>query len=456
MSMATINRFIHLFSDAFEALPVEVPMHEVERLAMIVHSAMENKRRAYHTSGHVFDMCADMNSRQVLAALFHDVVYYQLDNGFPQQAAAMLEPIVHQDNGSLILRDIDSNDTALQLCADIFGFEPGQVLPLFSGMNEFLSAVVAVRLLQPYLSMPDLLAIVACIEATVPFRGIDAEGRDMPHALADRVRVQCRKYSGLLSLQEVESHVAEVLHEAVKIANRDVAGFAESNPGKFLSGTWLLIEESNAPLAAVGVYTLQDYRGALSRMETFLAGLNPAHIFNQYDGFPDDAEFARLKDVARQNIAFVCEFLGAKIATIAIIEAMALATGGNCPVSMFLGDVRSADGSRPDRAEDFLPPASTAADVNPALLGVLEKGRAQELTSDLISSPFTAFMYRCLGRAGTLRASDQAKRMFAGELTGHEFLASLDRDMLRGMIGACARIAISRRELLQKLESSLF
>jgi hypothetical protein len=454
MIIANINRFIQLFADAFGALHTDVSMHEIEHLAMLVHSAMENKHRAYHASGHVFHMCEGMNPRQVLAALFHDVVYYQLDGGFPHQAATLLEPVVRHENDALVLEAIAGHDTALQLCADIFGFKPGQTLPLFGGMNEFLSAAVAVRLLQPHVPLCDLIAIVACIEATVPFRGIDPEGRDFPFLLAGRIREQSRKLPGPLSHEEIEQHVAQAMLDAIQIANRDVDGFAEPNPGKFLSVTWQLIEESNAPLATVGVYTLQDYRGALSRMEKFLSGLNPENIFHQYGHFPDAAEFARLNEAARKNLALSCEYLGAKIASIAVIEALAMETGGNCPVSMFLGDIHSPYG-KPDRVEDHLPAVNTAADIKPELLQVLEQGRAQESNNDLTSSPLTTFIYRCLGHEASLQALQQSKRMFAGGLPALEFLKSLNPGMIRAITDACAKIAISRRESLLQLQSKL-
>jgi hypothetical protein len=451
MNISTINRFIQLLADAFRALRADVSMHEIERLAMLVHSAMENKRRAYHSSNHVFHMCEGMNPRQVLAAVFHDVVYYQLDGGFPQQAAALLEPIVRNENGALVLNAIGTHDTALQLCADIFGFKPGQALPLFGGMNEFLSAAVAARLLQPHLQMCDLIAIIACIEATVPFRGKDAAGRDFAFLLAGRIREQSRTLLKTLSDEEIERHVAQVMLDAIKIANRDVDGFAEPNPGKFLSATWQLIEESNAPLVAVGVYTLQDYRGALARMEKFLGGLNPKNIFHHYGHYPDDAEIARLNEAARKNLAFSCDYLGAKITSIAIIEALALETGGNCPVSMFLGDIHSPHG-KPDRVEDFLPPVNFVTELKSRLLLVLEQGRAQESSSDLTHSPLTAYIYRYMGHEGSLQALQQSKRMFAGELSALEFLKSLNPEMIKAITDACAHIAISRREALQKLQ----
>ncbi len=454
MTIATINRFIQLFADAFRALPAAVPMQDIERLAMFVHGAMENKHRAYHTSSHVFFMCRSMGPRQVLAALFHDVVYYQLDGGFPKQATPLLEPVVRNEHGKLVLNPLAPDDTALQLCADIFEFQSGQILPLFGGMNEFLSAVVAIRLLEPYVAMRDLIAIAGCIAATVPFCGPDTQGRSYAHVLADRIRGQCQKLLPTLPAEDIERHVVQAMREAIKIANRDVAGFAESNPGKFLSATWQLIEESNAPLADIRVYTLQDYRNALARMEKFLAGLNPDYIFRQYDDYPDNATLSKLNVAARKNLAFSLDYLGAKLTSVAIVESLALETGGNCPVSMFLGDIRSPFG-KPDRIEDFLPSTPPAPDIQPQLLQVLEQGRAQASSTDLNASPLTAFIYRTIGHEGIQRATQQSKRLFAGELSALGFLQSLDQAMIRTIVVACANIAISRRETLLQLHGKL-
>ncbi|MBL6985473.1 MAG: hypothetical protein ISR72_00260, partial [Methylobacter sp.] len=238
------------------------------------------------------------------------------------------------------------------------------------------------------------------------------------------------------------------------IANRDVGGFAESNSMVFLSSTWLLIEESNALLADVGVYTLQDYRGALFRMEKFLNGLKAEVIFQRYANEPDEVEYIRLTDAARRNIRFSYDFLGVKLTSIAIIEALALITGGDCPVSMFLGDIRSPYGA-PDRVEDFLPVVNTVADINTELLQVLEEGRAQKSCKDLTESPLTAFMYRFLGHEGTQYALQQSKRMFAGELQAFDFIKELNFDMISAIIVACAQIAISRRDALINLQGTL-
>jgi hypothetical protein len=49
--IATINRFISLFDQAFQGLSCPVSMVDAERLAIVVHHSMDSKTRAYHTAG---------------------------------------------------------------------------------------------------------------------------------------------------------------------------------------------------------------------------------------------------------------------------------------------------------------------------------------------------------------------------------------------------------------------
>ncbi len=454
MAISTINRFISLFDTSFRELSTSVCMAETERLAMLVHHAMESTQRVYHKSGHVFGLCEGMGPLQVLAALFHDIVYYQLDQGFPQHCRYWLRDVTREVGDTLVLQPIPEDDTALSLCAQLFDFAPGQVLPLYGGMNEFLSAVVAARLLQPHVGVAELIAVVACIEATVPFRAPDSQGHTAPQRLAQRVFQTYRDHVDSADTPAAQAFADRVVWDAVALTNRDVGSFAEADPGLFLSNTWLLIEESNAPLAVAGMYTVQEYRLGLSRMEGFLRRLNPNHVFHQYKGQPSAREFADLCATARNNIGFATDFLGAKIASIAIVEALALCTGTDAPIAMFLGEIRSAYG-RPERVEDHLPAVPPKADVNPELLRSFEKGRTLESNNDLTASPITAFVYRYVGHQGTLDMLALAREMFEGQRTPLAFLQALDRVMVCAIVRGCAQIALSRREALQTLEQSL-
>ncbi|OYT92128.1 MAG: hypothetical protein CFE43_10385 [Burkholderiales bacterium PBB3] len=454
MAISTVNRLITLFDDAFKGLSRPISIAESERFAVLVHQSMNSKRRVYHRVEHVFPMCVDMQPIQVLAALFHDVVYFQLDGGFPPGTQHLLQDVASEHLGDLTLHAGLPEDTAFQVCVALFNFQAGQTLPPYGGTNEFLSAVVAARLLAPHLDLESLIAIVACIEATIPFRAPSALGETAADILAKRVAQQHQLWLAPADASATPAFVGTALRAAVALGNRDVSGFAKSDPGVFLSSTWLLIDESNAQLANPGVYSVQEYRGALVRMASFLAGLDATTIFQCYQDSPGREDIANLAATARRNIDFACEFLDAKITSIAIIEALVLCTGRDCPISMFLGDIR-CEGGRPDRVEDFLPEIPLTQLVNDELLNVFEKGRPLESNNDLTASPLTAFIYRCLGHIGAQKAFVQAQQMFAGALEPQAFLQGLRMDMVLGILQACAQIAFSRRAALLDLAASL-
>src|SRR5690606_24796655 len=107
-------------------------------------------------------------------------------------------------------------------------------------------------------------------EMTIPFRSGIAGRPDPAEALAERVRAWNQARGLGLDAAQIDGIVAD----AVGLGNQDVGGFAEVNSGEFLANTWLLIEESNVQLAAVGVYSIRDYRSALARMDRFLDTLD--------------------------------------------------------------------------------------------------------------------------------------------------------------------------------------
>lgn len=448
---STINRFIELFTEAFAGLSVDISAHTIEDLATLVDQSMTEGRRRYHRPPHIFDLAVGLSPHATLAALFHDVVYWQLDDGFPVRAESLLLPILRYENERFVLRKPEVEDPLLAMCIALFGFEAEGELKLLGGMNEFLSAIVAVKLLQAHLSLPDLLTVAACIEATVPFRGPLADGTDIFDARAQRLAVVNDLWKAGMSAADLQ----KAMTDAVILANRDVASFSESDPGRFLAATWLLIEESNAPLKEADIYSIRDYRGALVRMEGFLRSLDADHVFHRYSDTPSASELAALRTATRSNLTFGCHYLGIKILGVAIVEALALATGGDCPISLFLGELHAEDGITP-HVEDFLPPRE-AARAEPAgadLLRVLEQGRAWESDADLNHSPISAFVYRSLGFDQSQKALADARRLFAGDCTPLAFLRvvdAMDPRPVPALITACAQIATSRADDLEAL-----
>ena len=456
MAISTINRIINLFDMAFRNLMVEVPMQEVERFAILIQQSMSGKKRAFHTTKHVFNLSEGMKPVQVLAALFHDVVYCQLDDGLPEQTTTLLQGVTRTENAALLLNEIKPGDRITAMCAEIFDFSAGQILPPQRGMNEFLSATLAVRILQHHLTEAHLIAIAACIELTIPFRAPDERGQTAAQVLAQRVQARCSNPGAGISLSEQETtrFVKTVVTDAVIFANRDLSGFTDANPGRCLSNTLLLIEESMPHFAALSFSSIQEYRDALLRMDAFLSKLNPKLVCQTFDSVPEANAKLDMDAAVAKNIAFSRDYLAAILASMAIIEALALSTGTDCPIGMFLGD-SSQSLNEPDQIEELLPVPPAGQPVNADLLHLFENDHLLDSINDLTASPLTEFVYRFLGQAGTQHALEQAKQMFDGQMSTRVFLQSLDRDMVRAIVRACAEIAVSRRDALLNLEQSL-
>ena len=121
---------------------------------------------------------------------------------------------------------------------------------------------------------------------------------------------------------------------------------------------------------------------------------------------------------------------------------------------MFLGDIRSS-GEPPERVEDYLPPGPDNPHLDAQMLEVLEQGRPGDTSNDLVVSPLTAYIYRCLGLHGCMQALETSKRMVLGQIAPRAFLHSLQPAMLRTIIEACMHIAVSRRSALQQIHALL-
>lgn len=447
-----------LFDQAFRDLSLVVPMAEVERMARLVNQSMTATTRTFHNAKHVFNICEGMKPLQVLAALFHDVVYYQVDKGFPAVAATLLQGVTRAEGDGLILQPAESGDKSVPLCIDIFGFPPGMCLSPYAGLNEFLSAVVACRLLQPFLKDTDLVTVVACIAATIPFRMLDAKGQSAADKLAQRLRAYVDKPGHELagSAAEAAAFVKTVVTDTVTLANRDVGGFTDANPRHCLSNTWLLLKEANPALQSAGVFGLQAYREALQRSDAFLAQLKPARVCQSYADYPSAAVRLALDLAIQKNLAFSRDYLAVELCFIAIIEALARETGGDCPVALLLGEGGPLAGMA-DLAEDDLPTPLVLPASDAGLLAQLEHDHdsAPDAINDLCVSPLKPWVYRCMGQAGTEQTLMLAQRMFAGTLPAHDFLQTLDRTLLQTIIDVCQQIAPSRRQALLRLASDL-
>jgi hypothetical protein len=452
MTESPIHQIINLLNNSLKELGYKVVESEVERIGILIFLAMEGERRKFHNSKHVLDICYQMTPLQTLAGLFHDVIYYQIDKDFPPQTAELLLEFVNVKNESIFITDaffeieVDENSMIVfEICLTIFGFKRGQKLEIHGGQNEFLSALVGALLLANHLTIKQLITVIICIEATIPFRKADENGQTPYHKAEKNLEILAKEYDFLLT--EIEKN--EIIRQAVGLANRDVANFAAQDVGKFLDGTWTLLPESHAHLWYGGVYTVTNYRIALSRMEGFFSILQPDVIFDQHNNFPDSITYNNLIAQARKNIAIGYEYIGVKLLPIAIIEAAAMLTGGDAPLSFFMGDVRIYGLENAKRVEDFLPEITeNHKDITPEVYHLLEFGRTTATSFDLQNSPLASFIYKKIGALACKNSLVLAKLFFKQEILPYNFLQQLDRSITIPILRACSNLAETRKQKL--------
>jgi len=293
----------------------------------------------------------------------------------------------------------------------------------------------------------DLLITTASIEATIPFRGKNDDGL-WP---SDVLRVRVAQTNEEFSLGLDERTIDETVKTAVRFANRDVNNFAEHDVGRFLDNTWKLLPETNPTLRMSGLYSIANYRIALQKMEGFLRTLKPDTIFCRYKDAPPEQEYNDLVKLAQRNVAVARDYLGIKLLSAALLEALAQLTGGDAPVSLFMGDINALEEG--ERIEDYLPavPSRAEGSIQKTLYDLLAVGRASSSSFDLKNSPLSLFIYASLGDEGYAERLVSAKKMFEGAVSQRDFLDGFPRDLAAAVAYACGEMAFTRKESLAAL-----
>lgn len=426
-----LDQCTQILTKALHDLDVTAAQSTVSEIANLIIQAMSGPWRQYHTPQHVFDVCNSSDPIEVLAALFHDVVYVQVDGHIHLNVLYYLVPYIRQEGRKIIIRhplDMPKSLDA-EVVMSIFGVMPGQTLPCQSGQNEFLSALVAARVLRPLLPLDIIAQVVTCIEATIPFRLPEAKGVSPIESLHQRLLKTCDRFSLGLSPQDIH----HALLRAVRLANRDVSGFATASPGEFLDNTWRLLPESNHALKNNFSYTVRDYRTALQKMEIFLNYLSPSVIFHQFHEEPGPQTYQAWIEAAQYNLAVGRLYTGSKLLTIAILEALATRYSIDTQLSTLMGDLPSKQ-NRPPRLSDFLPkvaePYRPCTDVERDVMAFLEFGRKRDIDYDIPNSPLSSFLVQELGFNEIKQQLVEAKRFFHGELSPEQFLAGFRSDVI--------------------------
>lgn len=434
---------LQLFQTALDKLQVCYTSEQLEIWMLGIHYAMTGRSRNFHQLDHVLDVGRGLQPTQVIAALYHDVAYFQVDQGFTPAVQQKIRDVLVMRDGRFYATS-EPGDARVRLVREIFDFPPGQELNVFGGLNEFLSAVVAIRDLGALLSDIQVAAVAACIRATIPFQGPDPSEKTFPMRIASTIeRIATRE-----KWECTPEMIHNMVRQAVELGNADVANFGDGDLSVFLDNTWKLLPEANPSLHSLGAYTIKSYRSSLQKMEGFMSQLDPGLVFHEFQGFPEPQTYAGMKQRAEQNIKQAVEYLRAKLVTIAILEGIAEFTGGDAPIVLLAGASKEEEPSSM-QIHDFLgEPHSYRVDdfngINEIVYRVLKVGRISATHFDSKASPLAAFIYAVLGTSTLEKCFDAARKTFKGELSWMDFLKSFPDSLVREMVEAVATISVVR------------
>jgi hypothetical protein len=434
---------------AIKELEGQVEHTQLERIAELIIATMAGPWRYFHTPEHIFEVGESGDAVEVLAALFHDLVYVQVDQGVSINISRHIAPFIKEIRGELVIFPENElpKDQMFELAATIFGFAPNQSLSPFAGQNEFLSAVIAAKSLEPFLKPSAIAEILACIEATIPFRSNSSTGLTCSEILYQRLVAANFQFN--LGLKD--SEMVEAVKRAVRLSNRDVENFATQHSAHFLDNTWNLLPETNHQLTNSNSYTVRGYRTSLQKMEGFISFLKPEVVFHHFQGYPDEESFAELVARTKKNLEVAKLYLGIKLTTIALLEALSCRIGLDIPISTMMGEL-PAYGQKVAGLEHYLPTVNSrynaGSPIENEVFELLDKGRSQESAYDLKNSPLATFIVKSAGFEHSQSLLIRAKEFFKGDIEAEDFLKDCHPDIVAAITQAVAQLFDTRKAAL--------
>jgi hypothetical protein len=421
--------------------------------AELIIQTMSGPWRYFHTSEHIFEVGGSSDAIEILAALFHDLVYVQVDQGVSVNISRRIAPFVKEIDGELVILSHSQlvPDRVFDMVAQIFNFAPEQTLQPTAGQNEFLSAVIGAKCLEHALPLSVIAEVTACIEATIPFRS-KLNGKTAGECLCDRLSITNEQFGFGWS----EENLHGIVQRAVRLANRDVENFAYPSSADFLDNTWNLMPETNHDLISANSYTVSGYRLSLQKMEGFMYFLKPEVVFQRYLNEPDLSTYQSAINRTQKNLEVARLYLGSKLLSIAIIEALSQRLGQDIPLATMMGELPGR-GLPIARLENFLPsvshPVSTTTTLEQEVLNLLEMGRSKSSSYDVKNSPVATYIIKSLGFAESQRLLMQAKEYFKQNLSREEFLSLCDRTVLNSIVQAVLKVFESRIAAINQLNA---
>ena len=433
---------------AAEKLGFPIDNLEITKIAKLIVQNMSGTWRYFHNLDHIFKVGKSDDALEVLAALFHDLIYVQVDGKIHFNLSYYLAPYIREESqNSFIIRDSYElpQDSLFEIVTSIFGLQPGQVLSRLQGQNEFLSALAAAKILEPFFPPNILARIVTIIEATIPFRPLSEEGLTPCYALYQRLHKTNNLFNLGLSLEELE----ETIKQSVRLTNRDVSNFASENTADFLDNTWILLLETNHSLANAHSYTVKDYRLAIQKMENFLYSLKAELIFSQFNSEPDQQTYNTLVAKSKKNLAIAKIYLTIELIAITLLEAISLRLGNNVNLATMIGS-NCSDDHKNNTLDSLLNIHKynyyqVKSLLEKEVLNILEKDNIIFCCPNLNKSQLATFLLYNMGFENIINLRQTALDFANQTISGENFIACFKPDLIGIIIDALAKLSNSRK-----------
>lgn len=442
--------FISL-SAACDALNAKCTSHELEGISKLIIQSMTGPWRSFHTPDHIFLVGQGGDPIEVISALFHDMVYVQVDQGVNVNIARFIAPFIHEVNNQLtIIEDPElSDDPIFKMTLMIFGFKQGDTLMPMAGQNEFLSALLAAKVFNEIFPLSLLAQIISCIEATIPFRGPDSDGISS----SEKLFLRLKKVNEEFNFAWSDESIISIVERGVRVSNRDVENFSSDQSAHFLDNTWNLIPETNHDLKRVNTYTVNGYRVSLQKMDGFLNFLKAEVVFKHFHNEPSVHRFDELVGKTKHNLEVARLYLGMKLTSIAVLECIASRVGRDISVAMLMGEL-PVNGKPSFGLEQLLPtvanPIISSDPLEEEVLSLLELGRNFSSDYDVKNSPIATFMVKSIGFSEMRELLSKAREFFKGEKTSEQFLSCCPNELVRSITASIAHLFDTRKSLLLK------
>ena len=314
-----LSKCRRMLQEVLEKLNAEIDHQQIDEITEIIVKSMESHFRYFHTFDHVLMVTQSDDPLIVLAGLFHDIVYTQVDTQIKLEVIPYLIPFLEDRKQEVFLKNnIEAYEKELAITLEIFGLKKGDNLSKFGGINEFLSALSAMIILSDHLPLKTLARMVTIIELTIPFRKIQADQLTIPQRLQQKLESANVNFQLGLTSEEIVTTITQ----AVELVNLDVSGFGLAKVEDFINNTWLLLPEANHCLISLEKSTVKEYCTALAKTGKFLDFLDPEIIFHRYNNQPNWQDWQDLLGRGEHNLAVGRLYLCSIVVSLSIIDAL--------------------------------------------------------------------------------------------------------------------------------------